>query len=178
MNYLKLDSIQKKEITVYNSIIQTFSPGHTYVFNRELLELVNPSIDADLLYGHDAYLTNLAVIKGKIYFDNKPHNDYRQHGDNQLGVSKNGVWGWVKLKAKRALRGDGRKYAQQIQYFKELFSNDLKDEEKKEIERFIKSETNILKRVGYALTSKLYRQGKLETIAFKLLYVLGGYNLE
>ena len=129
-----------REITFFNTAIQTFSPGHTYVFNRALLGKVDSDLDCKRLYGHDAYLTNLAVLCGKVVFDNTSHANYRQHGKNQLGTSvNNGVVGWFRVRFKRVVKGDGTRYAEQIEYlYKKLFGV-MSEEERKEMEWFVKS---------------------------------------
>ena len=178
LNYIKKDAIQKRSITVFNTMIQTFSAGHTYVFNKNLLNSIDRDIDNKNLYGHDAYLTNLAVIRGKIYFDNVAHNDYRQHGNNQLGTNDSGLTGWLKIKLKRVIHGDGIQYTKQIKYFLELFNSDLSISEKKEIEKFLSSNSTLIHRISYAFSTKMYRQQFLETLAFKLLYIFGGYKIK
>lgn len=166
-----------RKITFFNTVIQTFSPGHTYVFNRALLEKVDSDLDCKRLYGHDAYLTNLAVLCGKVVFDNTSHANYRQHGKNQLGTSvNNGVIGWFRVRIKRVVKGDGGRYAKQIEYLYEKFYDLLSDDEKKEMVLFLEKRKNFFTRLSYVFKTKLYRQRRFENFLFRMLYLFGGYN--
>ena len=99
LNFKKIDQIDAKPITFFNSAIQNFAAGHTYVFNRSLLDEIKENIDCSRIFVHDAFVHNVAVLKGKVIFDRVPHNDYRQHSCNVLGASKSkGMIGWIKKK--------------------------------------------------------------------------------
>ncbi len=177
-SFRRIDQTCSRPITFYNTAIQTFSAGHTYVFNIGLLNQIPERVDASYLYGHDALLTNIAAIMGEVIFDNIPHNDYRQHSNNQIGTSQSGLLGWIKLRIKKVSNGDGRKYSKQIIYIYRLFYDYLNEEERCEIERFFLKQSNFFTRLQYIFSSKLYRQGYFETVAFKTLYLFGGYNID
>lgn len=177
LNFKRVDQICTKKITFYNTAVQTFSAGHTYVFNHNLLMCIPDNVDPKQLYGHDALLTNAASIMGKVLFDNEPHNSYRQHGNNQIGTAQNGLVGWIKIRINKIKRGDGIVYSRQIKYIAQLFNEHLSADERKEIERFFSAQKSFISRLRFVITTKLYRQGGLETLAFKGLYVFGGYNL-
>ena len=177
LTYKKIDQLQTREITFYNSAIQTFSAGHTYVFNRELLMRINNELNLDLIFAHDAFIHNLAVICGNIYFDNTPHNDYRQHSKNLVGATKNkSKINWIKLRLKRISNGESKKYASQIKYYLEVYKNDLSNDEYDELYNFFLCQKNFFSRVKYISKTKFYRQTIFETIMFKLLYIFGGYD--
>lgn len=175
-----LEIIPKKKrvvrpIKFYNSIIQNFIPGHTYVMNRALLNIIydaNPS----KIYVHDSYILNAAIINGKLIYDSNPHVIYRQHSGNQLGTSNSGIKQWIVNRIKRIKKGDSIQYARQIEYIYEKFGSCLSVEENTEFSRFLEHRKNIISRLYYICQTKLYRQKKFETLAFKLLYFSGGYN--
>lgn len=166
---------QLRQITFYNSVIQNFFPGHTQVFNNELLKLLKRPFDCSRIYVHDSWITNIAVIKGRVVFDNVPHTYYRQHTDNELGFSK-GFLSWARERTKRIQRSDGKKYARQIEYLYCEYKDELDKESRTEIEKYRKCQRNIMTRFYYIIVSKLYRQKKIETLFFKILYLVGGYN--
>ncbi|MFI3173314.1 MAG: glycosyltransferase family 2 protein [Eubacteriales bacterium] len=166
---------QLREITFCNSMIQNFFPGHTQVFNNELLKLLKRPFDCSQIYVHDSWITNVAVIKGRVVFDNVPHTYYRQHSNNELGFSK-GIVSWVRERMKRIQKADGKKYARQIEYLYCEFKDELDKESRTEMEKYRKCQKNIMTRLHYVIVSKLYRQKKIETLFFKVLYLVGGYN--
>ena len=179
--YLTKNQIKKgykrKPLLYYNTMIQNSTPGHTYVFNRELAEIVcepNPS----KIYVHDSYILNAAVICGEVIYDPLPHTSYRQHSSNQLGTSNRGLVSWTKSRLKRLRRGDGKQYATQIEYIYNTFFDKISFEQRKETDRFLKNRKMFITRLMYAANTKFYRQRTIENIAFRILYVVGGYNLK
>ena len=168
---------QLRDITFYNTVIQNFFPGHTQVFNETLCQLLKREIDYSKIYVHDSWITNIAVIYGKVIFDNHSYTLYRQHGSNEVGFGK-GIIGWLKERMKRVKRNDNKKYSVQIHYLFEECQGDLDEQQRVEMEKFIHSQKNWISRIGYIITTKLYRQKTFETILFKLLYLSGGYKIE
>lgn len=70
--------------------------GCTIVFNQPLAALLQNAPTPKCLTMHDAYLSIVcAMFDGKIFFDEQPHMDYRQHGKNVIGS------GWSKRTAIR-----------------------------------------------------------------------------
>ena len=163
-----------RKIDFYNSIIQNFLPGHNYVMNRAMLELVADA-DPQKIYVHDSFILNAAVLYGGLIFDENTHTDYRRHLDNQLGGTSSFA-DWFIQRIKRILRGDSRKYAAQIEYIYYYFNDVMDALQIREIESFLQSRKNIFRRMQYIVRTKLYRQKRTENLAFKLLYLVGGYN--
>lgn len=168
-------SKKNKPITFYNSIIQNFVAGHTQIMNRELLMMVK-DVDATKLHGHDAFIVNVAVLGGDLYYDKVPHASYRQHSGNQLGTSNSSRIDWVSRRLARIKKGDAVKYATQIEYIQEYCKDLMSQEQYDEVTRFLECRKNFFKRLGYIATKKVYRQERFDDIAFCLLYLLGGYN--
>lgn len=165
----------RKSQTIYNTIIQNISAGHTYVFNQALLDVALPNLEVDNVYMHDSYLTNVAMIYHGLHYDKVALTYYRQHDNNRLGENDS-FCGWIKLRIKRIIKGDNKLYSRQIEYIFRKFGSQLSHEENTEICRFLNSRKYFLNRLRYILHTKLYRQTPIETFAFKLLYLLGGYN--
>ena len=168
---------QKKirEITLYNTIIQNILPGHNQAFNKALLNTLKNDVDCSKIFVHDSYITNVAQIKGKIFFDNTPHTLYRQHGSNELGYRQN-IFLWIRDRLKRVRNNDSKKYAKQINYIYDKFKDSMNKEEQKEVYNFICSQKKVISRLAFVIKTKLYRQRKSETILFKMLYLFGGYK--
>ena len=61
---------KKREITFYNTIIQNFLPGHEQVMNQALLDELKKPINYAKIYVYDSWITNVAMVKGKIIFNN------------------------------------------------------------------------------------------------------------
>lgn len=165
---------KEREFSIYNTVIQNICPGHTQVMNNALLKLVQGNIDTSRLYVYDSWICNVAMLYGKILFDNESHTYYRQHRANQLGYGK-GKIGQIITSMKHADKGDGCKYRRQIAYFSE--KNKIKLVENgyyEEIYKFL-SANNLIYKLGFTINSKLYRQKKMETLAFRIAVLFGKY---
>lgn len=175
LNVYEITQRKNKKLTFYNIIIQNILPGHTQVMNNKLINLLRSNIDYSKIYVHDSFITNVAIIFGKVIFDNNPHTNYRQHNNNQVGYGK-GYFGWLKERMRRIKKGASKKYSEQIDYICDIFLKYLSLEEQKEMLIYKNSKCNLYKRFNYIIHTKLYRQKVSETILFKILYLLGGYN--
>ena len=163
-----------REFSIYNTIIQNICPGHAQVFNNELLKLLQEDIDVSKIYVYDSWITNVAMLYGKILFNNESYTLYRQHQKNQLGYGK-GMVGQLLSSFKRVKIDDGKKYRIQINYYYCKYLDDLKKEGcSNEIYKYI-SKKSILQRLMYVFEGKLFRQRRIESIAFYVAYLIGKY---
>ncbi len=163
-----------REFTTYNTVIQNICPGHTQVFNNTLLDMLKGDIDVSQIYVYDSWITNIAMLYGKILFNNESYTLYRQHQKNQLGYGK-GKIGQILSSLKRAKSGDGRKYRAQIKYFVET-NKDMLCEKKyfDEINKYLLSE-KLVSKIKYMFVGKLYRQTWIETLAFYVANAIGKF---
>jgi rhamnosyltransferase len=165
---------QRRPMTMLNTIIQNICPGHTQVMNQKMLELLKIKIDTNRIYVYDAWATNVANLKGKLLFDNTSHTLYRQYEGNQLG-SGAGKFGQLIASVKRGKNGDGYKYRMQVEYFKEVYEKELKEKGfYDDIEYFVNAKT-LGKKMLIPFKSGLYRQRKIETMAFYIAVLVGKY---
>lgn len=172
-----LTQAKKRELNFYNTAIQNIVIGHNQVLNRKLAEiLINQKQDFSNIYSQDLWITNVAAVSGKIIFENMPHTYYRMHGNNQLGYGKGKV-DRMRGHLVRLRRKEPKKMALQLQYFAKTFSCYLTYKEKKEITLFFASQRNLIKRFSYIKNKKVYRQTLREDYLFRILYLLGSYNI-
>lgn len=165
---------KKREMTMYNTLIQNICPGHTQVMNNRLLDLLKNDVDTGRIYVYDSWIQNVANLYGKILFDNEPHTYYRQYEGNQLG-SGVGEIGQLLASIKRDRTNDGIKYRRQIDYFKECNKEQLiRKGIYKEVNDFLGAIT-IVEKLKYICSTKLKRQSKMESFAFYCAILLGRY---
>ena len=164
----------KHSIDFFNTIIQNYFPGHNQIMNQLLLNELKRKIDCSKIYVHDSWILNVAVVCGKAIFNNSPHTLYRQHDNNEVGFGK-GKIDWVLQRLKRIRNGDAKKYYQQINYFFCIYKDKMTDLEINQLSLFIDSEHCFLKRVSSLFKLKFYRQTIIQTIMFRILYLIGGY---
>lgn len=175
--FIRVSQKEEKPITFYNAIIQNFMAGNTQVFNENLAKYFREKLDYQSIYVHDSFVLNTAIICGKAIFDNEPHMNYRQHENNQIGV-KEGKLNWLSNHIARLKKGEQDQYARQIYYITKKYYKRMTEEERMEMRRFFGMQKHLSTRMKYASFCKLYRQKDDETVYFKLLYILGKYNIE
>lgn len=170
---------QKKarDITLNNTIIQNFVPGHSQIMNNSLLQLLKNDLDYSKIYVYDFWITNIALLYGKLIFDNKPSTKYRIHNLNTVGYGKSKT-GWIKERIKRFKKGDGSLISSQINYFYNLNNEKIPENTKNEIEQYLKLSKNYLSRLKFITKTSFYRQKKFETLLFKIAYLLGKYKMK
>lgn len=79
--------------------------GATVVFRRELLQVSEPFPAG---WVHDEWLAIIAAATGRLSADTDPLIDYRQHGDNAIGVSAP----TLRYRIRRMLTSRGDRYPQ------------------------------------------------------------------
>ena len=172
-----LTQTNTRGITLYNSAIQNFCPGHNQVMNQKMADLIVQNTQySKEIYSQDLWITNVAAVSGSIIFDNTPHTLYRQHRDNQLSFGKS-KRGWIREHLRRLDKGEGKKMMRQLRYFVTSYEEFMTNEQLTEMKKFIESSDSFTKRARYIIHSKLYRQKWYETPAFKLIYLFGGYTI-
>lgn len=173
-NDMKVYGVTRKQLrpfTLNNCIVQNICPGHNQVFNQHLLDIVKHKIKNVSVYAYDSWISSLAVLYGRILFNNTPQTYYRQHQTNELGAAEN-VFSQLAVSFKRCQKGDGFKVRKQIESFVKCNRKDLDEKFLDELEKFISAKT-FLKRLSYVLHSKLYRQRPIETFALKCAILFG-----
>ena len=163
-----------REITPANTLIQNICPGHNQVLNDALLKIVQKPRDVSQIYVYDLWIANLAVLYGKICFDNTPHTLYRQHGTNELG-SKGTRFGKLVKAGRRAFGGEGGKNKRQMAYFARLHREELAEQGLYDSVRELLEADSFGKRLRFTVHCPFYRQSRVETLAFKTAVLFGKY---
>lgn len=170
--------INRRGLSFYNVIIQNIMPGHAQVFNQKLADLINQTqIDTSKVVVHDFWLSLVGITFGTAYFDNTPHTYYRQHGNNEIGYG-HGPFGWFTERIRRIVHAKAKDITLQDQLFYKTFKERLNKEQCTELECLLFSQRNVFTRTRYLLHAKVYRQRKIETMLFYILYLFGGYKVK
>ena len=93
LNVISENMVQVMPIRYPLSLVKNIAPGCTYVFNnatRELLKRLDfDKYEMDI---HDWMVYRIVACFGKPIFDNRTHMNYRQHGNNEIGAHKKGIF--------------------------------------------------------------------------------------
>lgn len=76
-----------KYIDFYDFVSDCSYPGMTFCISRDLKELAKENYNIQYVKYHDYFLSMLALKYGKMICIERPLVLYRQHANNQLGVS-------------------------------------------------------------------------------------------
>ena len=167
--------IPKRKLSFYNAMIQNVCIGHTEVMNGALMDLLAREYSDDIMVT-DYWTYLLASVSGKIVYDTKPTTLYRQHGKNVIGYESSRMRA-LKVRINRVKSKKSTKNARQLLAFITLYKDIISKEYLFEAERFFASQKNFFSRLLYVFKSKAYRQTKIETLIFRLMYLFGRYNV-
>lgn len=71
-----------------HSLLYTTAPGCTFVFNNEARkQIVKYDIEKGYCIIHDSIIHKVVAMFGKVILDEEPHMFYRQHGNNEIGLT-------------------------------------------------------------------------------------------
>lgn len=163
-----------KGTSFYNAMIQNVAAGHTQVVNKVLMRIIADSYSSNISVV-DWWIYQIASAIGVVIFYNKPLVLYRQHDDNQLGYKANAIAMFFR-RLKRLVNEGGDGLTGQLQALNGL-DLDVPKSYREEIERFLSHQVSFISRLKYAMTTKAYRQKSWETVAFKILCIIGTYNV-
>lgn len=98
LNLLSVHKVSDKRSPHTNFLISNIA-GCTTVFNKTLLNAIN-SCNPDFILMHDSWVFKVCIALGGNYVvDPEPHLNYRQHGNNTVGLK-----GGVKSKLRQLIR--------------------------------------------------------------------------
>ncbi|MCY1713490.1 glycosyltransferase [Caproiciproducens galactitolivorans] len=167
--------IPKKGVGFFNAMVQNVTPGHTQVFNLALMQQLIENYTKNILV-MDWWIYLVASGIGKVVFTNQFTVLHRQHGDNAVGYELNKRKNFLH-RIKRIRSDQANAISIQLQAFFNCYQSKIKQENKEEVDRYFIYQKSFISRFFYVLKCRTYRQTGLETIAFKVLYLFGKYNL-
>lgn len=156
-----------------NALVENICTGCTAVINRALIEKIRENIpDPDKIIMHDWWLYLIAEAFGKTVFDDEPHINYRQHGNNEWGV-KTSRWAVAKHRIKQLFAKRGQIYGQVGEFMvcmKE--DNTIKEDYKKKIQEVLDAEKSFVKRMRLIRRLDIYRNDKSRDLVYRCALIL------
>ena len=172
LNHIGYSMTPRKGVSYKNALIQNVIAGHTQVINNSMAEeLLRCEYENILILDWWIYIVASSI--GKIYFDEHAMVKYRQHGRNQIGYERNKFKLWIG-RLKRIKEIDHSIVIKQMELLLSTYGDELRTEEKEEIEKLLNCSSHVYTRLWYIFHTKLYRTSWIETLAFKIMY-LGNY---
>lgn len=130
LNYIKnSESSTHKMLDFGSSIINSNATGCTMVFNKKLFEIVREK-HPTYISMHDSWLHKVCLISsGNICFDEDIHILYRQHGNNQIGITTSRYKGFIKHI--KSMESKEKSRSKIITSLLECYGNDMSAKDKK-----------------------------------------------
>lgn len=118
---IKSNAIDRPVLDEFEALYYNNIPGCTMVFNYGLmLELRKLNITNVRM--HDIVALNIAILTGKVLYNQNSYIKYRQHGDNVVGYSHKKIILHKWIKDKLQLLANGQRYSMS-DYAKEILRN-------------------------------------------------------
>jgi glycosyltransferase involved in cell wall biosynthesis len=158
----------------HNAVIQNKAPGHTQVFNRALWALFK-GYPPETIFVYDWVVYLLASAFGELLYCPRPCGKYRQHGANAIGYSPGGR-SHFRRRLKRLFSGALGGIAGQQAHFLARYKENLTADHRSILESFVYNNKNLFLRLRFALTTRIKRDTVMESLQFRILYVLGVFR--
>lgn len=175
LNPMGITKLPKKGPSFYNAMIQNVAAGHTQVLNRKLLEelMHNGGKDVAVI---DWWIYLVASAIGEVRISKQYTVLHRQHGDNAVGCDMN-LYSRTLHRIKRVFSRNSYLMTLQLRDFYQRYKAELKKEYVKELRKNMSCQKDILTRLHYCFVTKAYRHNILETLLYKILYLMGRYKI-
>lgn len=166
--------LPKRSPSFENAMVQNVCIGHTQVYNRPMLALLATHFHKDMfVIDHWAYL--LAAAFGEVVFDPSLVTLYRQHGKNAIGYGHT-LLSKVKNRFRRARAGVPGAHTRQLLALASLDDVTWKKGAREALDRFLSAKGSLPRRFAYLLRRGAFRQGFVENLGFRILFLFGAYN--
>lgn len=170
-----MSTIPKRPAGFYNAMIENIAPGHTQVMNRALVDRLLLR-EPEYFYIIDYWIYLVASAFGKVIISDDRTVLHRQHGGNAVGYEPDPFRNFRK-RVRRVARSIGQNpIPLQLQEFQKLYGDMLHPDRRADLDSFFSCQNSILSRLRYLLRTPLYRQSRLDTLIFKMMYLTGQYR--
>lgn len=168
-----------KELTpsLRNCFIENIVTGCTYGVSSSLFIEIKKDIkevegDIKKIPMHDYHFYFLTTLYGKLIYDDNSYIEYRQHGNNVIGMEKNKIKFIIQRMKNAFKRNSNDKRIEYLMFIKENYQDKLPSLEKKFLLELLDNYNYILKRLKFILKNEFVRQNKIESYLSKITYLL------
>lgn len=156
-----------------HSLLYHSAPGCTFVFNDEARKkIVKYDLNKEYYLIHDAIIHKVVCMFGKMILDNDSHMYYRQHSNNEIGMTSNKFKEFTG-RVNRFLNGKIKNYrSNTAKSLLNVYKDEI-DKDKKELLNIVanyKSDNSLKKKL---LSYEGFKTGTVNDLFFKVLVYLG-----
>ncbi|HVC68646.1 MAG TPA: glycosyltransferase family 2 protein [Acidimicrobiales bacterium] len=154
-----------------NALVQNIATGCTIVVNRSALSLFRVVPEHAVM--HDWWIYAALTATGIVRYDPTPWVLYRQHESNSIGLAGSHLSQWARRLRQQAGTGNERSRTRQAQELLDLLGPTMPPLARSTLSRFVRSQSSLGPRVMYALTGPAFRQRRIDSVVFRVLYAMG-----
>lgn len=157
----------------YSCLTEDVVTGCTVVFNNKVKEYVKCGIPAYCTM-HDTWIYMICMFFGTVTYDFKAHISYRQHGENVVGAYQGKSKFSLYCESIKRLfdRNLQPRYNNAISFF-EIYKNNLCEQDKKKVKKFVEYKTSLAKRISLLLDKDIHATSKKRDFRYRCLIILG-----
>lgn len=171
-----MSTIPRRPAGFYNAMIENVAPGHTQVLNRALVDRLILS-EPEYFYIIDYWIYLVAGAFGKVVVSDDRSVLHRQHGGNAVGYEPDPFRNFRK-RVRRVARSVGQNpIPLQLQELQRLYGDMLPSGQRIDLDRFFTCQDSMISRLLYIMSTPVYRQSRLDTLIFKMMYLTGQYKV-
>lgn len=174
-----LNPIDSNVSSLYNysdfthSLLYHTAPGCTFVFNDEARkQIVKYDVEKEYCLIHDAIIHKVVCMFGKMVLDKDSHMYYRQHSNNEIGMTSNKFKEFTG-RVNRFLNGKIRNYRSNTAKSLLKVYGDNCDEDKKELLNIVAHYRDDKKLKKQLLNYDGFKTNSINDLFFKVLVYLG-----
>ena len=161
-----------KKYSFLMSLFSCVTQGMTMTVNKKARDMIIENMPKSCFF-HDWWTYILCVALGNVTYDNVTTVKYRRRKENATSEGQ-GYYRLLVWRVKNLLFKDGMKdIKRQMLNFKEMYYNDLSDENKKILDLFSNEKYNFFKALKKSFYPKRIRSKILDDLMLRIIFVLG-----
>lgn len=172
LEFLGYGHQKKYRLNFEESLVQSISPGCTFVFNYEAKMLMEKINENDFFSMHDYILICTVFGTGKVIYDSESYILYRQHANNVVGTSIN-KFDIFRSRFNRFFLSNSRntrlKTAKTIE---KRFFNKLNKKNQKSLLALVNYQNSFFDKANLIRSNNIKMLKKSDNIFFKLLILI------
>lgn len=168
LNYIKMMYNDNIHPNIANSLVENIATGCTIIINNCAVKFLSLKMPKYIIM-HDWWIYSVCILFGEVYFDNKAYIKYRQHGNNTIGIQKEGFC----HKTKQLFVNKNIHYREKAaQEILNLYSDDLEYSTLKKVELLAHYRNSFIKRLKLMM-SNISLANKKANIRLKIRILFG-----
>lgn len=147
--------------------------GCTMIINQELANKIRNYKFPEKIVMHDFYISLIcAIYNGTIVYDNRNGLDYRQHGNNVVGVDS-GILDKIKGRIRTIITKPNVSIAEQAMSIIDVYENEIDGDIKEWLEKVATYRNSISRRIALAMTGKTSYVNFNKAFTLRMAILLG-----